>query len=182
MKETLFKKKKNMLKVLVLIIITLLAPRFTAVSQVCDSLILKETDKFTDKVSYRIKSELIKMDGQYIRLFVSISKTESGAPIFFLMVKERGFGCTDEGNDIYFLFTDGTKATFKNNADFSCDGSSSIYLDKYHKQNKELKDMLMAKTLSALKINSRTSSYQTDIDLEDAEKFRLGAKCLFELK
>ena len=151
-------------------------------SQNCDSLMTKDVDKFTDKVSYFTRPDIIRMRGKNVELLMNLSKSESGRNYLSFIVNQSGFGCTDEDNVIYFLFTDGTKANFKNSSSFSCQGSSFIALDKNHRENKPLIDLLQNKKISAIKINSRLSSYEVQLDNEESEIFMQGCKCIFSLK
>lgn len=153
-----------------------------ASGQICDSLIKKEVDKFTEIVSYSFKEgSRFEKKGEKMHFIMTMDRTEDLIGIFFL-IKERGFGCVDDGQMVYFIFSDGSKEKYKNSNSFTCDGMIFLSFGKNYKPNIPLKNSLTQKKITAIRVESRSSSFETEIPDQDGEKFKQAAECLFNLK
>lgn len=148
-------------------------------AQNCNTLTTSTTDKFTGKTT--------------ISLFQPITKTLKNGTIIFMMdyyksssdninilftVKDRDFGCTDESDKIYLLFSDSTRKQVFNSAGYNCDGVLIVDIFNYP-DNIILADLFSEKILTDIKIQSGGSSYETSISRFQAERFRNASKCIF---
>lgn len=166
----------------IIITLSILCSAFYGYGQKCETSIRKTTDRFTLKVSYYLKNPIERMSANKKMTFLmDILRDESETLMLICDVKAPGFGCTDQGSKLYFIFDDGSRLECYNHNSYTCDGSVFVFLRTkldYLPHNDELLNKLSNLLVTAIRIESTTNSYEIDINKEEAEKFRDSVMCI----
>ncbi len=181
MADTINFCNKTLSKIFVTTIIVCSA--FHVSGQTCTTSIVKSTDRFTKKVSYYLKNPIVRTSANKKRIFwMDILRDEAETLMLICEVKSAGFGCTEEGSKLYFIFDDDSRLEcYNHKTHYSCDGSVFVFLStklEWLPHNDELMNKLSNRLVTALRIQSTTDSYEIDINKSEAEKFRTSVKCI----
>ena len=155
-----------------------------AVCQDCTRFVVKDVDRFTDKVTYSLKYPIKRLSSKKaLLLLLDISKDTDGTLTLLCNIKVPGFGCTDKTSKIYFIFNDNSKYDCQNLNDFSCDALLLLFLSspkEYLPQEKLLLSKLSTIGISAIRISGTSDIYELDLTKDESEKFRQSVKCILD--
>jgi hypothetical protein len=85
--------------------------------------------------------------------------------------------CIEEGAEVIFLFTDGTRTTVKTDNDFNCKSDATIYfLDIFGKENQY--ELLTTKDVDIIRVYKSSGYVEKKLSKEQAKSFRNQLKCI----
>lgn len=150
--------------------------------QDCDSILIKEKDKFTDKKELGTEMVEIANADQKILWRISLhekSGYEKQRANFSLVVFEESVsGCIDDGAKIIFLFSDNSKITRTNTFSFNCKGIAGIpfYMKGMGGHAKELEKFSTLR-LQSVRISLMSTYYDYDFLPDQADDIMQAFKC-----
>ncbi len=141
----------------------------------------KWTKTHEDKVSgkkYTVGKEpiIVSDDGTY-GMGITIMQ---GQKSIILNITATAVGvnrCVEEGAEVIFLFTDGTRTTVKTDNDFNCKSDATIYfLDIFGKANQY--EQLTTKDVDIIRVYKSSGYVEKKLSKEQSNSFRNQLKCI----
>ena len=128
-------------------------------------------DKFKNK-SWIASYPMVAIKGRSSIIMIMIKN--NGHLSMKASIDDVGFGCIDERSTAVLLATDGSTITLKNKYGFSCDD------DMYFDPKRVGWEFLKTKIISAVRFESRTGTFDIDLDLSNAQRFNLAANTIYD--
>ena len=125
-----------------------------------------------------IREAVVIKDSNETTAMIIIKQYSDNSYGLIITIMDNSFGCTDEHGSIYLTSTDSARFKAINESDFNCEGRSMIIIGKWG-GNSKVKNFILNHTIMSIKVNGRTNSYQADIPIEEAIRFRNACKCIF---
>jgi len=143
----------------------------------CSNYIKVTEDKVSGK-KYTVGKEpiIVSDDGTY-GLGITVLQGEKS---IILNIRANAAGvsrCVEEGAQVIFLFTDGTRAVVKTDNNFNCKNDATIYfLDIFGKR--EQYEQLISKDVDIIRVYKSTGYVEQKLSSDQAKQFRNMLKCI----
>lgn len=143
----------------------------------CSNYIKVSEDKVSGR-KYVVGKEpiIVSEDGTY-GMGITIMQGEKS---IILSIRATAAGisrCVEEGAQVIFLFTDGTRVVVKTNNSFNCKSDATIYfLDVFGKQDEY--QQLINKDVDIIRVYKSSGYVEKSLSKEQAKQFRNQLKCV----
>ena len=144
----------------------------------CSDYIQVNEDKMTGrKTIMGHEPIMVSNDGGKTGLIIMSMKTPKDDGIIISLRAVGASPCIDEDNKVNILFTDGTKHELKNEADYNCDGESTLYFAAGFGKKEVLKN-LKNKQVETIRVWTSDGFVQEDLPKTSSVQLMKTVKCL----
>jgi hypothetical protein len=144
----------------------------------CKALIESNTDRVTGKTITSGRDPIVVANKAKTEGFVSLLLlAKDGESVIWSLTAVGASACVDDDSKAYVLFTDGTRLSVINDADFNCDREFTTYYGDVFEGDAAL-SQLASKTIEILRVETLVGYVERKFSKKQADTLRDSLQCL----